>query len=283
MYYELFNDELMKRYMFLYENKELILAMCIRRINIDDELKKNIETWEDYKKRLRVADKTIFQNMIDLYSSQLGKEVPFLCSNVSSKIVLAFEEVLFTDGDLEETQLYRHIAALKNDPVLYESVMDFVDEINEKRSHNQFLKNYPGFSVWKILNYVRKKYKNNAVALEALDKYYNIERTMLTGLDSSNGYFIYGDECEDDNMLSKYPSLFLIGGVSGSYIISDYKNNKYELEDDYLKFGDEEDKVLDGEATTVFMHALSKMPMLCYEEKMNARSVYFGDVKKVLE
>lgn len=283
MHYELFREELIKRYMFLYENKELILAMCIRKINIDDELKESIKTWEDYLKRLKINDKTVFIDMINSYKGQLGIEKPYLCDRVSENIVLAFEEVLFTDGDLEDTQLYKHVMGLKNNPVFFESVMDLVDDLNTRRSFNQFLKNYPAFSVWKILGYVREKYKNNSVALEALDKYYNIERTMITGLDSENGYLIFGDECYDDEKLSKYPSLTLTGGVPGSYIICDYKKNKYELEDDYFVFGDEEDKVLEGESNTVFMHSLSKMPMLSYEDKMIIRSKYYGDVNLTLK
>ncbi len=283
MYYELFREELIKRYMFLYENKELILAMCIRKINIDDELKESIKTWEDYLKRLKINDKTVFIDMINSYKVQLGIEKPYLCDRVSDNIVSAFEEVLFTDGDLEDTQLYKHVMGLKNNPVFFESVMDLVDDLNTRRSFNQFLKNYPAFSVWKILGYVRNKYKNNSVALDALDKYYNIERTMITGLDSENGYLIFGDECYDDEKLSKYPSLTLTGGVPGSYIICDYKKNKYELEDDYFVFGDEEDKVLEGESNTVFMHSLSKMPMLSYEDKMIIRSKYYGDVNLTLK
>ena len=257
--------------------------MCIRKINIDDELKESIKTWEDYLKRLKINDKTVFIDMINSYKGQLGIEKTYLCDRVSENIVSAFEEVLFTDGDLEDTQLYKHVMGLKNNPVLFDSVMDLVDDLNTRRSFNQFLKNYPAFSVWKILGYVREKYKNNSVALEALDKYYNIERTMITGLDSENGYLIFGDECYDDEKLSKYPSLTLTGGVPGSYIICDYKKNKYELEDDYFVFGDEEDKVLKGESNTVFMHSLSKMPMLSYEDKMNIRNKYYGDVNLTLK
>ena len=36
--------------MYLYENKELILAMCIRRINVDDKLKEDIKSYSNVKK-----------------------------------------------------------------------------------------------------------------------------------------------------------------------------------------------------------------------------------------
>ena len=284
MYYEVFSEELVKRYMFLQENKELILAMCIRRINIDDELKADIKSYEGYKKRLKISDKEVFDAVIKSLKEQLGKDKYYLCSKVSKKIVDAFEEVLFTDGNLEETQLYKYVTALKNDQLMYESVMDMIDDLEERRKCNQHLSRIPTFTVWKILNYVRRKYKDNAVALEALDKYYNIERTMFTGMDSECGYFLKGEECEDDEKLSKYYSSTIIGGVPGSYIICDYKGNKYETEDDYFVFERElDDEVISGEATTVFMEALSKMPMLNYDTKMNIRNTLYGDVKRTLE
>lgn len=283
MYYDLFKDELIKRYMFLYENRELILAMCIRKINVDDELKESIKSWEAHMNRLRISDKSIFLDIIDSYKKQIGKEKLFLCKDISEELVSAFEEVLFTDSNLEDTELYKHIFALKNHSLLFESTVDLLDSLNERRSYNQFLKNYPAFSVWKILDYVRCKYEDNAVVLAALDKYYNIDRTIISGVDSDNGYLLFGEECYDDDKLSKYPSLTLVGGVSGSYIISDFKNNKYEREADYMVYGYEEEKVSNGEATTLFMDVLSKMPMLSFQEKNNIRNVYFGVVKRTLE
>ena len=284
MNYEMFNEELVKRYMFLHENKDIILAMCIRRINIDDELKADIESYEGYKKRLKISDKEIFDAVIDSLKKQLGQDKYYLCSKVSKRIVNAFEEVLFTDGDLEDTQLYKHVTALKNNPLMYESVMDMISDLEDRRKCNQHLSKIPTFTVWKILNYVRRKYSDNAIALEALDKYYNIERTMFTGMDSECGYVLKGEECWDDERLSKYYSSTIIGGVSGSYIICDYKGNKYETEDDYFVYESElDDELLSGEATTVFMDALSKIPMLSFEEKMNIRNAFYGDVKRTLE
>ena len=283
MYYELFIDELIKRYMFLYENKDLILAMCIRRINVDEKINDSIKTFEDLKERAKISDRHLFDSIIDSYKAQLGIEKCYLCFNVSDEIVSAFEEVLFTDGDLEDTQLYKYVTALKNNGVFYESVNDMIEDLNSRRNANQFLAKVPTFTVWKILNYVREKNSDNSTALEALDKYYNIERTMFTGMDSDCGYVLKGDECYDDEKLSKYPCLTMIGGISGSYIISDYKSNGYEAEDDYMVYEHEDDFVPNGESTTIFMDVLSKMPMLHLNSKLDIRNRYITDVKKILE
>ena len=54
-----------------------------------------------------------------------------------------------------------------------------------------------------------------------------------------------------------------------------YKGNKYETEDDYFVFERElDDEIISGEATTIFMEALSKMPMLNYDTKMNIRNIF---------
>lgn len=268
-----FYDELVKRYMYLYENKELILAMCIRRINVDDKLKEDIKSYRELQERLFVRDnlnRELFDKIIDSISSQLGIEVFYLYSDVSSEIVDAFDEFLFTDLAIEDTVIYKYVEALKKNDLYMESVNSMIESLQERRSHNQFLRKVPTFTVWKILGYVREKYKNNRVALDALDKYYNIDRTVITGMDSDCGYILRGEEMYDDDKLSKYPSLVSMSGVSSSYIIFDYKGNVYEREDDYIVYEKEPDKeILNGEANTIFMEMLSNMPNLSFERKMD--------------
>ena len=283
MYYDLFYDELIKRYMFLYEYKELILAMCIRKINVDKELNEDIRSWEKYLDRAKITERYLYDDIIASIKNQLGKEKCYLCSSVSSEIVDAFEEVLFSDGNLEDTQIYKHVSGLLNDDMLYESVMSLVSDLEERRNCNLHLKNIPTFTVWKILGYVRRKYNDNSVLLDAIDKYYNIDRTMMSGVDSNCGYLLKGDERFDDDTLSKYASSTIVGGVSGSYIICDYKGNKYELEDDYFKHEVLQEQVSEGEATTVFMEALSKMPMLSMDEKIKIRNCFVVNKKYILE
>lgn len=268
---ELFYDELVKRYMYLYENKELILAMCIRRINIDDKLYEQIESYKEYKKRLMSVDKHLFDDLIKSIKDQLGIEKFYLSANVSKKIVNAYEEFLFTDGSIEDTAIYKHVEALKKSDVYMDSVNNMISCLNERRSCNQWLKRIPTFTVWKILGYVRRKNENNSVALDALDKYYNIDRTVMTGMDSECGYKLFGEECEDDERLMKYPDMTLLSGVPGSYIIFNYSPNEYEIEDDYFSFESvlDEDEVLSGEAKTIFMDMLSKLPNLSFDKKFD--------------
>ena len=135
---QLFYDELVKRYMYLYENKELILSMCIRRINIDDKIKDEIKSWEENKKRLKCSDKYLIDDIINSKKDELGKEKFYLCYNVSDEIIDAYEEFLFTDGNIEDTMLYKHVEALKNNDVYLDSVTNMISCLNDRRSCNQW-------------------------------------------------------------------------------------------------------------------------------------------------
>ena len=206
-------DELIKRYMYLYENKELILAMCIRRINIDDLIRLDINEYKEYKKKLNISYNQLFDDIICSLYSELGKEKYYLCTEVEDEIIFAYEEFLFSDCPIEYTVLYKHIEGLKNCPLYLESVNDMINSLEERRCYNKWLSKIPTFTVWKILDYVRLKYLNNKVVLGALDKYYNIDRTVMTGLDSVCGYKMFGEECFDEEKLSKYPSSTIVSGV----------------------------------------------------------------------
>lgn len=280
----LFYDELVKRYLYLQENKDLILAMCIRRINNDKKLKEDIESYKEMQKRLRLSDKHLLDDIIKSLKNRIGEENFYLCFNVSKGIVDAYEEFLFTDGSIEDTAIYKYVEALKKDELYYDSVQSMIESLNERRSYNQWLKNIPAFTVWKILNYVRERNKDNSVALLALDRYYNIDRTMLTGVNWDSGYTLDGEEKYDDSKLCKYPDMTLISGVSGSYVIFNYMPNAYEVEDDYFAYVSEFDEpVLNGEAKTVFMDKLSKLPNLSSEEKLNIYKSYHDNKKLTLE
>jgi len=261
-------DELIKRYMYLYENKELILAMCIRKINIDDLIRFDINKYKEYKKKLNISDNQLFDDIICSLYSELGKEKYYLCTDVDDEIISAYEEFLFSDCPIEDTVLYKHIEGLKNNPMYLESVNDMINSLEERRSYNKCLNKVPTFTVWKILDYVRLKYLNNKVVLGALDKYYNIDRTVMTGLDSVCGYKMFGEECFDDEKLSKYPCSTIVSGVTGSYVIMDYKNNQYEHEDDYIDFKSEFDgEVLSGYAKSDFMNLLYSADYVSYDLK----------------
>ena len=67
--------------------------------------------------------------------------------------------------------------------------------------------------------------------LDALDKYYNIDRFMLTGDNYESGYKLLESDINrlGEYCLVKYPSTILMTGG----IINDFENNSFEIEDDY--------------------------------------------------
>ena len=93
------------------------------------------------------------------------------------------------------------------------------------------MKKVPTFTVWKILSYVRRKNIDNRLVLDALDKYYNIDRFMLTGDNYESGYKLLESDINrlGEYCLVKYPSTILMTGG----IINDFENNSFEIEDDY--------------------------------------------------
>ena len=194
----LVQEELMKRYLYLYDNKELILALCINYGIRENYYKERIKKKNELKKRLRKQlknSKTKLDQTMDDYEmyhlllstaedeKNLKEPKPYLYAKVSDDIVNAYEEFLFTDYNIEDTTLYKHIEALKNNPSLFESVQVTINELETRRKQNQHLKKIPTLTVWNILTYVNNKNRDNKAVLDALEKYYNIDRYMLTGVD----------------------------------------------------------------------------------------------------
>ena len=172
-------EELIKRYSYLYENKELILAMCINIVEVKpNERKQELEKLKRGYKKLS-ADKMIIDNVETAIKNIDGSTYEYyLFKDVSSEIVDLYEDFLLGDLPLEETGLYKHIEGVKTNPVYLEGFNNMINALEEKRNKNMHLKNIPTFTVWKILSYVRKKNINNKLALEVLDKYYNLDRYM---------------------------------------------------------------------------------------------------------
>ena len=284
-------NELMKRYLYLYDNKDLILAMCInygiekeyynKRIK---EINESIERIKTHQQKSKDSTKhAMFEPAIKYLSYSLNEYEqkialnelePYLFANVNDDIVNAYEEFLFTDDNIENTVLYKHIEALKINPTFLETMQDTINALEERRQNNQFLKRIPTFTVWKILTYVRNKNLNNTVVLEALERYYNIDRYMLTGINFESGYKLIKTEYESGKDLSVFPKCTLVGesSIGGQYnaIILDYPGNEFEQEDNYRAYYwsmEFEDASSDGYAKTNFMEALANMPMLPEELK----------------
>lgn len=279
-------NELIKRYSYLYENKELILAMCINIVIVKDGSNKRIKELENIKKKCeRLYSDDIVKSITSIIDSiKKGDDrlVYYLFKDVNDEIVDLYEDFLFGDKEMEELDLYKHIEGVKNNPIYLELFNDMIVSLEERRKCNLHLKKIPTFTVWKILSYVRRRYSNNITVLKALDKYYNIDRYMLTGYDFKSGYYLLEEDKDSDEKLNSYPSSILVDGVYGSYILDCYKGNKYEEEDEYFAFDDEK-LVNEDYATSVFMMLLKDLPMIDIDSKkmLYMKYNYNGDKKLV--
>ena len=286
----LVQEELIKRYLYLYENRELVLALCIdygiRENYYREQIKKKNELKKSLKRKFKKSKSKIDQTMTDIEiyhlllstaedEKSLKEPKPYLYAKVSDDIVNAYEEFLFTDKNMEDTELYKHIESLKNSPEFLEAVQENINRLEERRQKNQHLKRIPTFTVWKILTYVRNKNKDNVTVLEALEKYYNIDRYMLTGVNWQSGYKLLPADYETEAELSKFPDSSLIGesNIGGQYsaVIFDYQGNEFEEEDNYTAFDwsiEFDEPSLNNYSKTNFMTALVSIPMLSEELKI---------------
>ena len=193
---------------------------------------------------------------------------------VKDEIVNSFEEFLFTDDTIENTQLYKRIEDLKDNPKYLDLVQGLISELEERREKNEFLKRIPAFTVWKILTYVKNKNKGNKVLLDALERYYNIDRYMLTGINWESGYKLLPVDYEQEDKLESVHTSDIVGKANfgGEYgaIICSYPGNEFEEEDNYFAFDwcDEfKNDTIKTSPRTFFMCSLASMPMLSEELK----------------
>lgn len=223
-------NEIIKRYMYLYQNKELILALCIGTGIEKEKLEKKIKESERLLSSNSVYNSELMKLELENANYDLEHEKYYLMANVNDSIVDMYEDFLFSDKEMEELDLYKHIEGVKNSKYL-DVFNTLIQNLETRRKRNFYLKKVPTFTVWKILSYVRRKNIDNRLVLDALDKYYNIDRFMLTGDNYESGYkllesdiYRLGEYC-----LVKYPSTILMTGG----IINNFENNSFEIEDDY--------------------------------------------------
>lgn len=216
--------------MYLYQNKELILALCIGTGIEKEKLEKKIKESERLLSSNSVYNRELIKLELENANYDLGHEKYYLMANVNSSIVDMYEDFLFSDKEMKELDLYKHIEGVKNSKYL-DVFNTLIENLETRRKRNFYLKKVPTFTVWKILSYVRRKNIDNRLVLDALDKYYNIDRFMLTGDNYESGYkllesdiYRLGEYC-----LVKYPSTILMTGG----IINYFENNSFEIEDDY--------------------------------------------------
>lgn len=223
-------NEIIKRYMYLYQNKELILALCIGTGIEKEKLEKEIKESERLLSSNSVYNRELMKLELENANYDLEHEKYYLMANVNDSIVDMYEDFLFSDKEMEELDLYKHIEGVKNSKYL-DVFNTLIENLETRRKRNFHLKKVPTFTVWKILSYVRRKNIDNRLVLDALDKYYNIDRFMLTGDNYESGYKLLESDINrlGEYCLVKYPSTILMTGG----IINDFENNSFEIEDDY--------------------------------------------------
>lgn len=224
-------NEIIKRYMYLYQNKELILALCIGAGIEKEKLEKKIKESERLLSSNSVYNRELMKLELENANYDLEHEKYYLMANVNDSIVDMYEDFLFSDKEMEELDLYKHIEGVKNSKYL-DVFNTLIENLETRRKRNFYLKKVPTFTVWKILSYVRRKNIDNRLVLDALDKYYNIDRFMLTGDNYESGYKLLESDINrlGEYCLVKYPSTILMTGG----IINDFENNSFEIEDDYF-------------------------------------------------
>lgn len=214
-------SELLKRYLYLYNNKELILSLCIGKRKDKEEL---------------------------------GKY--YLLRDIDDNVVNTFFDFLFSDNDMENSVLYNQIELIKsNSEYLY--MYNYLITMVEKRRGSIF-------AVWKILSYVREKCKNNDVFLKALDKYYNIDRYVISGRDYNSGYRLLKIDAEmmTNDDYKRYPS--------SDMVVIDFNEYVFEMVDEYFVYEydtDIYDKSNKGYSSSNFMSSLVNGSMLDIENK----------------
>lgn len=266
-------QELIKRYKYLYENKEVILALFIeakiQTKTYKAKLRKTKQTKKDAKRLKQEELYPIIDNCISYYKKALKTPKYYLMDKITDDDIEILEEFLFTDYDIEDTLLYRMTEYLKCDELYLKEANNKIQEIQERRNKNKILKDKEFITVWRILNYVRDKNKDNLTYIKALDKYYNLERYIKTGINWNSGYILLESDVkeyinlEEDYNNSKNNKEFIC-----IEIIPNYLTNEFEQEDDYFIFewlNEEELKPISSYSS--FMNGLNLIQNLTEQEK----------------
>lgn len=266
-------QELIKRYKYLYENKEVILALFIeakiQTKTYKAKLRKTKQTKKDAKRLKQEELYPIIDNCISYYKKALKTPKYYLMDKITDDDIEILEEFLFTDYDIEDTLLYRMTEYLKCDELYLKEANNKIQEIQERRNKNKILKDKEFITVWRILNYVRDKNKDNLTYIKALDKYYNIERYIKTGINWNSGYIMLeSDVKEYINLEEEYNNSKKNKEFICIEIIPNYLTNEFEQEDDYFIFewlNEEELKPISSYSS--FMNGLNLIQNLTEQEK----------------
>ena len=271
-------EELLKRYTYLYENKELILALCIRPAIDYEEVKQNIKDLkkETKRKTLTQEEKELIKIFLNDNKNILnGTKINYyLFGEVDDEITDAYEEFLFTDKEMENTTLYKHVEAVKNNEMYLASFKNMIEQVEERRKYQNQISNTKTFTVWKILSYVSYKNLTNQKLLKALDKYYNLDRYITTGFNFESGYEFLDKDIQIAEIIPKdYQKRITKGKVIYGLAYAYKKFNNFEYEDEYYdSYIGYEDFDPNTDYKTTFMYKLAIMPPIKEEDKKEFRN-----------
>ena len=227
--------ELLKRYQYLNNNKELILAQCIIYKNNEKKLEELREIASNVLKESDKHDEAfidLMNHIMNLDETPFKKPQPYLSATPSKEYIDMLEEFILGDLEIEDTELYNVIENIKNNKEELSRYNNMIEELEERREKNPHTKKMPAFTVWKILSYVRERYEDNSTVTFALQKYYNLERYVLFDDDSIYGYYVA--ESHHGVPFDKYPNASTFGSFNGSCVEKVYRGNEYEKEDKYF-------------------------------------------------
>lgn len=275
--------QLIERYKYLYENREVILSLAIKKAVEVTEINKSLDklrkSKRDLKKHKYMENYEELLNLLNISIDECKKSLKtpkyYLFKQLDVNLLSMLEEFLLSDYPVEHSQLYNYIEIIKSSPEILDELTLRIQGLKERRSQNRLLKNTDAFTVWKILTYVRDNNLDDETVLTALDKYYNLERYMLTGINWNSGYiYLQIDEILNAEYLNSTPSIPLEPNANYTSIITIYKGNAYEKEDEYYDYEwlQEDEKISSKEPTTEFVKELVNCEMLSSEEK---RKLYY--------
>lgn len=243
------NQEILRRYCYLYENKELILSLCIKYDIEEKHYKECLKSIRESQAKFRKDGfksqelKDIFTGIENRYKEYLKNPRPYLMDKIPDDVLALFENFLFGNLPLEESTLYQEVELIKSDELELAHAEFLIEELSTRRKSNEHLKNRNPFTVWRILNYVRKNNLYNRDIQDYLNIYYNLDRYATSGLNWQSGYYLMESDYEkNQEYINSYPRLDITSAVRTRYdesaMMVIYKKNEFECEDSYFEHFD---------------------------------------------